>query len=115
MKINIKKGINSSALAWAIRQNVGINLGGYNETKGIQQTGSIQWSDMVGLELELSDDLPESVVWEIREIVEAHEASAAVAGDFPKEVGRAKEDSAKEAYEKAGDKMAFIAKHLGLT
>lgn len=81
--LHAEKQADIRALSWTIRKEVGINLGGYNETKGVKQAGGISCSINRGLTLRLPDSLTPSEIERIESIVEAHSSSSPLPADFP--------------------------------
>lgn len=79
MIIRSRKSINTRGLAWEIRKATGVNLGGYNETQGIPQTGSIRYSDADGVVIEC----PDAKATQIQAILDSHDLNAPMPADVP--------------------------------
>ena len=101
MNITAKKTANAKALAWAIRKATGINCGGYKETGGVAQTGSVGWRSDVGILVEVPDDTAPAVVAQIQAIVDTHNPNLPLAPDYPPSVSPVVVVPWVEAYEKA--------------
>lgn len=113
MIITANKDINSKALAWAIRKQTGVNLGGYNETEGIVQLGSIRSSDADGCTIEC----PDSKAAQIQAILDLHDSKAAMPADVPADPVPAPQKTHQQQYDEAvldSDKLKVLARIAGL-
>ena len=82
-EITSVRKVNARVLAWEIRKTLGLNLGGYNETNDVPQTGSISTSALDGVSIELPSGASPSVVTLIQAILDSHNPDAPAPADFP--------------------------------
>lgn len=85
MEITSVKEVNIRTLSWAIFKATGLNLGGWNNPKGVPQVGSLAWSKSGGLTVTCPDASPPATVAEIEALIATHDAAAPVPEGFPAE------------------------------
>jgi hypothetical protein len=83
IRISARKEANVRVLAWEIRKATGLNLGGYNETGGITQTGNISSSVIGGVVIDLPAGTLPATVATAQTILDAHDAALPLPVDFP--------------------------------
>ena len=105
------KQVNARALAWEIRKATGVNLGGYNETEGVIQLGSIRASDS-GVVIECPADKEA----EIGAVLDAHDEKSPMPGDFPADPPIVPVPTLQELYALATtdvERLEILAKNAG--
>ena len=82
MEIRQAKLVNVRALSWEIRKATGINCGGYNETEGIAQRGSINGSVLDGVVVRVPDSTSAATVLILEGVIDSH-LPGPLPADFP--------------------------------
>ena len=104
----------SRGLTWAIRKTTGLNLGGYLESGGVVQTGSIRTSNE-GTGLLLPDNTPTAMLSQLQAILAAHDPTAPLPSDFPADPPPVVVDEkALFAAAIVAEKLLMLARKVGL-
>ena len=114
MDIKSIKIVDVRKLAWELRKALTLNCGGYNETGGVAQTGSMQYSERDGLTLTIPDGTPAAP---INAVIAAH-VPGPLPFDFPTDPPKPPDpiiaERATWLTATAVEKLSIIGKRFGL-